>query len=85
MNRSFLIIAFAIGFSSLLGCATATPIVGPDGTANQLISCPSTELCYNKAREVCRGNYKILNTNSETSGSSGYTSTEIKLLVKCDQ
>ena len=70
---------------SLAGCATATPIVGPDGTENQLISCPAIQQCYEKAREVCGGTYKIVNSNSETSGANGYTSTETKLLVKCDR
>ncbi len=68
-----------------IGCATATPIIGPDGTENQLISCPAVEQCYEKAREVCFGPYKIINSNSETSGSNGYTGTEVKLLVKCNQ
>lgn len=70
---------------SLLGCATATPIIGPDGTQNQLISCSSVEACYEKAREVCGGNYKIVNTNTEVTGGQNYTGSEIKLLVKCDK
>jgi hypothetical protein len=70
---------------NIAGCATATAIVGPDGTENLLISCPAIQQCYEKAREVCGGTYKIVNSNSETSGANGYTSTETKLLVKCDR
>lgn len=67
--------------SLLLACTTATPIVGPDGTENQLISCPTSEDCYDKAHEVCRGPYKIVNTSSEINQPGG--TTTIKLLVKC--
>lgn len=68
---------------SLLGCATAETITGPDGTENQLITCSTIKQCYEKASEVCGGRYKIVNTSSETSGSNGSTSTDISLLVKC--
>lgn len=61
------------------------PIIGPDGTENQLVSCPSVEMCYEKAREVCGGPYKIVNSSSETSGSHGMTGTDTKLLVKCSR
>lgn len=80
--KSFNFVTIIICFGAF-GCATATPIVGPDGTENQLISCVTIEQCYNKANEVCGGPYKIINTNSETSGSNGKTSTNVKLLVKC--
>ncbi|HWU42905.1 MAG TPA: hypothetical protein VN132_05680, partial [Bdellovibrio sp.] len=72
-----------ISILTLAGCATSKSIVGPDGTENQLITCGSLEHCYSKAREVCHGPYKIVNTNSEVSGSNGQTSTQIDLLVKC--
>ncbi len=78
-------IAAIFVFGSLVGCATATPIIGPDGTENQLISCDSVQLCYEKAREVCGGTYKIVNTNSETSGVNGTLNIQTKLLVKCDR
>lgn len=60
-------------------------MIGPDGTENQLISCPTIEGYYEKAREVCAGNYKIVNTSSDTSSFNGETSTQTKLLVKCDR
>ena len=82
VQRSYLtwLMLACLGFT---GCATAKAIIGPDGSENQLISCPNVDLCYEKAREVCGGPYRIVNTNSETSGSQGYTATETKLLVKC--
>lgn len=80
MPRVLMLMMFS---SILVGCATATPIIGPDGTENQLISCPSITQCYEKAREVCGGPYKIVNTSSETTGANGTTNTETKLLVKC--
>jgi len=70
---------------TLFGCATAEEIQGPDGTTNQLIHCSYSKQCYEKAREICGGKYKIVNTSSETSGSNGSTGTTIDLLVKCDR
>jgi hypothetical protein len=67
----------------VVGCATVKPIIGPDGTQNYLVTCDGIEYCYDKAREVCGGNYQIVNTSSSTNGSDGNTSTETNLLVKC--
>lgn len=65
------------------GCTTITPIVGPDGTENHLISCPTIEWCYKKANEFCKGPYKIVNTSAETTGGPSGTATATKLLIKC--
>lgn len=85
MSKKSLTVLLSLSLLNLFGCVTARPIIGPDGTQNQLITCPAIEDCYDKAREVCRGNYKIVNTSGETSGINGQTSTETKLLVKCDR
>lgn len=82
-NRHFL--ALLIASAHLLGCTTAKPILGPDGTEHQLISCSEIEGCYSKATEVCGGKYKIANTSTETSGAAGYTGSETKLLIKCER
>ncbi len=65
----------------LWGCASATSkkILGPDGTENVLIKGIDIEICYAKAREVCNGTYKIINSNSDTD----QYGTEFNLLVKC--
>ena len=70
---------------NFLGCVSARTVVGPDGTENQLVSCYSVERCYENAREVCGGNYKIVHTSTDTSSTDGTPSTETKLLVKCDR
>ncbi len=69
----------------LTSCETSKAIIGPDGTVNQLIACNTIEQCYSKAREVCGGNYKIVNTTSESWGAEGQTDSTQKLLVKCDK
>lgn len=82
MNTKSFLGYFAL--SLMLGaCVSAKAITGPDGSVNHLISCPSIETCYNKARQVCRGNYDIVNTSSEVSGLNGSTNSTTKLLVKC--
>jgi hypothetical protein len=68
----------------VLACATSRsrPIVGPDGTENQLVEAISIDRCYEKAREVCGGNYKIVNSTSEKENVGG---TTFSVLVKCDK
>lgn len=82
MMRMF---GLALGSFLLAACAaTHKPIQGPDGTEHQLITCGPVEACYKTAREACNGNYKIINTSTETTGSADSgTSTLTKLLVKC--
>ena len=76
----------------LSGCATATRMTMPDGAAGYEIKCPGTALsmghCMNKAREVCGGNYKVID-KEETSSfvSTGYGITPTKnrsLFVACE-
>ncbi len=81
----FFYLVLLLSFMGHLGCASAQKIVGPDGTDNILVTCDSVELCYQKATEVCNGTYKIVNSNSNTSGYNGITGTSINLLVKCDK
>ena len=65
-------------------CETARIVTGPDGTPHTSLYCGIIEKCYERAREACNGNYKIINTSNETSGTHGVTSTSHKLLVKCE-
>lgn len=83
MRCYYLRVIFVFTLLLFTGCTTATKIVGPDGTENQLISCEQIEDCYQKATEVC-GKYKIVNTSSEVSGYNGISGTTVKLLVKCE-
>lgn len=78
------IVALAL-LTSLSGCATAKPIIGPDGSENQLITCERIEKCYEKAREACGGNYKLVNTTSNSSNGNTWSGTEFSLLVKCEK
>ncbi|MEK6578029.1 MAG: hypothetical protein AABZ55_02270 [Bdellovibrionota bacterium] len=67
-------------FVLMTGCATAKAIQGPDGTENQLIRCSyGIENCYNKAAEVCRGKYAIVNNSTNVQGSQGYISSTNEL------
>lgn len=57
----------------LAGCATATQVMGPDGTPHFNVHCGTNKtLCYQKAQEVCPGGYAVTN---ETGGLSGITPT----------
>ncbi len=67
-------------------CASVTvsPLTGPDGTENELITCQymGTGDCYQKAREICGGNYKII--NSDAFSETKYQEGAFEILVKCD-
>jgi hypothetical protein len=85
MKKSNLSILYMTTFLVLTSCAVPTKkIIGPDGTENHLISCGYIETCYEKAREVCLGPYKIVNTSTDTAGSDGMTRSTMSLLVKCN-
>ncbi|QLY26899.1 hypothetical protein [Bdellovibrio sp. KM01] len=81
LKKILMLVTLVLTFS---GCQTVKPIVGPDGSTHQLIGCYYVESCYEKAREVCGGNYKIINTSTETSGDANSTNSSISLLVKCE-
>lgn len=83
LRLSFSPLAVCAASFILSACQTTRPIVGPDGTEHQLISCGAIERCYEQATAVCAGQYRIVNTSSEVSGSEGSTYTTVKLLVKC--
>jgi len=76
----------------LSGCVTAKPITMPDGAAGYEIKCPGTARsigdCMNKAREVCGGNYKVIDkeeTSSLMSGPLGITPILVRrMFVECE-
>lgn len=85
MNSKVTLTALAALNLTLAGCATAKAITGPDGTEHQLVRCPTIDLCYSKATEVCGGKYQIVNTSTDVSGGSDGTSSTTNLLVKCQR
>jgi hypothetical protein len=84
MNRLRCVLPIGVTYLLSVGCATVEAVTGPDGSQHQLVSCGSVKYCYDKAREVCGGNYQIVNTSNSVSGNAESTSSQIQLLVKCD-
>jgi hypothetical protein len=77
--RNISILAGLVGACLLSSCTTVKPVVGPDGTENQLIkACGPIEKCYELARETCGGNYTIVNSTVEDPKYGTYV-----FLVKC--
>lgn len=76
-----------LALSAASGCATllsdSHPLVGPDGGEHELVSCAYLDACYTRAREVCGGNYQIVNSNSDVEGYKGSTGTSFNVLIKC--
>jgi hypothetical protein len=77
----------------LSGCATVSvptgghPIVGPDGSENEVVGCGAVDDCYNFSRKICGGTYKIVNSNTTSNSTGGkYPAvySTFVLLVKCD-
>lgn len=80
MKTFLLLLPVCIAFSA---CSSSRTLLGPDGTEHRLVSCGAIEGCYDKARHDCRGNYDIVNTSSETTGSANGLLSVQNLLVKC--
>ena len=58
-----------VGLLALSGCAglqKGVPFTAPDGRQGYSLSCPSMSYCYNVARELCGGNYDVLDQNERT-------------------
>ena len=85
MNDLILKLSSLLAFFIFTACAGHQTITGPDGSPHELISCTyGITACYEKAREMCQGDYKIMNSSSNTEGNStGRTSTTNEILVKC--
>jgi hypothetical protein len=85
-----------LAVTTLVGCATATPIYDNEGKQAQSIDCSKGALtwgdCYKKAGEVCKeAGYEILNKATDESGaivatggtlSGGFGATRT-LIVRC--
>jgi hypothetical protein len=79
--------ALAALAASLPACVTVTPVTGPDGETAQLIKCPQTERCYERAAELCPDGYVVRSGGTSVSGSvnggSGYVQSTSEILVSC--
>jgi len=53
----------------LVGCATAKPVMSPNGKAGYSIECDGTAvsmtICYEKAAEACPKGYLIIDTHNQ--------------------
>jgi hypothetical protein len=69
----------------ITACTTSQPKPAPaspgEPAEDKLISCMKVDDCYKQARKICRGDYKILNTSTESLGNKSLSSTN--LLIKC--
>lgn len=73
---------------ALVGCATARPIMGPDGTPHVSVQCKrSVENCYEKAAQSCPRGYDIVDTSTTTTvigdERSTVTGHGFGMLIKC--
>ncbi len=70
----------------LVSCASSKDVQGPNGEAQKMITCSQLGKCFEKAAEVCHGQFKTLDTKTSTiPGYNGTTTEEIKLLIKCEE
>jgi len=70
---------------SLFSCATSNQVIGPDGTEYQIVNCEKERHCRKEAKKICKGNYELLNTDTEIDSAAfnGMTVTTFNFLVKC--
>jgi len=67
----FHLVAFIVLIFVFAGCASVkvTDVPAPEGKHGYLLSCSSSEKCYEKAQEICGASgYKIENSTAETHG-----------------
>ena len=74
-------IAFILGVSILIGCASSTKTYAPDGREAYSLDCSGTlrnwGMCYEKAGEICKeGGYDIITKNGEHGASAGGHATQ---------
>ena len=47
-----------------MGCATSSPVMGPDGTQHVNVKCPrDIANCYEEAAKVCPKGYDVVDKN----------------------
>lgn len=78
---------------TLCGCLNVpNPVTLPDGSQGFTIHrCRSMNACYNKAAEICGGQYEALDSSARGYGSvtvvngigAGSSGTEFEIMVKC--
>lgn len=63
----------------LAGCATAKPVMGPNGGKAYIVQCGSAgmEFCYEKAAEVCPAGYVLSDKRS------GFGYVDNTMLIEC--
>lgn len=71
--------------SVLATCSSPSSIIGPDGTPHYIVRCGFIERCYKESRELCQGNYKIINTTTNTDVFNGLGTVTQDLLIKCEE
>lgn len=79
-----LTLALIAAAASSAACVRSKSVVGPDGTAHQLIKCPGgLEGCLKKATRLCPSGYEIVSRGTTVPGSQYPGSSETELLVRC--
>jgi len=72
---------------ALSSCQTdAKKTFTPDGQEQYLVHCEDRDICLQKAREACHGNYQVLDHSAsmENAGDARMV-TDRKMLVKCQK
>ena len=61
------------GFTDLMYGEGVSQMTMPDGTAGYLVNCDARgfEYCYTRAREICKGNFKVVNRTDHADEDEG--------------
>ena len=69
MKLKNILMTLTLFFSIILfGCTSASHITLSNGTGGFVVACWSKKECYAKARQVCSGNYNILESTTMAAG-----------------
>ena len=76
--KKILLVLSLLGLVTLFGCTSAEELTLPDGSKGYNIKCyDSKSKCFDKAREICGGNYKVFESSGTPQG--GFIMT-----IKCE-
>lgn len=83
MSKGLFAISIVLGLAS---CTSSKPLIGPSGRVNYLVRCSTVRYCYEKAADICRRPYTIVDKtveqrNMNTNGNMSTTDTS--LLIEC--
>jgi hypothetical protein len=67
-----------------MGCVTARPVIGPDGTRHVAIKCGTNGVgCYERAGRACPAGYEVVDQQGGIVATTSGAASTNTMLIKC--